>query len=155
MMRVWMVSIGAVLATTWLCACNEGPPRVRGASEIETSDSKAAADKAPPARAVRRTPADAPSGATELPVLGGLPYRTARARLLAAGFRPVRREGFGTPDDACGGSYLEGCRYEEAETCSGTGLGFCRFYFVRNGQRLRVRTFGDPTPFVDVMEWAS
>lgn len=70
----------------------------------------------------------------------GISYAQARKILINAGWRalelPPNREHFG------GTNYLVNkLGYNEVETCSGTGMGFCRFAFTNaKGQKLAVIT---------------
>lgn len=67
----------------------------------------------------------------------GEQYLRARARILAAGWRPVRGECSGagvTPED-CN-------EFPEIDTCSGTGVGYCGMAFSKPGQCLAITTIG-------------
>lgn len=70
----------------------------------------------------------------------GISYAQARKILIDAGWQALalssNREHFG------GMNYLVNkLGYNEVETCSGTGMGFCRFVFINvNGQKLAVIT---------------
>lgn len=70
----------------------------------------------------------------------GISYAQARKILINAGWqaleRSSNREHFGATN------YLVNkLGYNEVETCSGTGMGFCRFVFTNaNGQKLAVIT---------------
>ena len=69
----------------------------------------------------------------------GMPYAQARKTLLNAGWQAVahspNRDRSGTMN------YLIKLGYNEVETCSGTGMGLCRFSFTNaNRQKLAVVT---------------
>lgn len=69
----------------------------------------------------------------------GMPYAQARKTLLNSGWQAVahspNRDRVGTLN------YLIKLGYNEVETCSGTGMGFCRFSFTNaTGQKLAVVT---------------
>lgn len=69
----------------------------------------------------------------------GMPYAQARKALINAGWQAVElspnRDRFGAMD------YIIKLGYNEVESCSGTGMGFCRFNFTdANGRKLAVVT---------------
>ena len=66
-------------------------------------------------------------------------------RLIRAGWRPVENVVDPTnPDLASGnGPAFVARGYRELVSCSGTGLGFCRFTFRRAGWLLHVVTAGE------------
>ncbi|MEX0270446.1 hypothetical protein AB3R30_14980 [Leptolyngbyaceae cyanobacterium UHCC 1019] len=73
----------------------------------------------------------------------GMPYAQARTILINAGWRAVtlspNRDRFGGMDHI-----INKLGYNEVETCSGTGIGFCRFTFANaNGQKLAVVTINN------------
>ena len=70
----------------------------------------------------------------------GMPYAQARKTLLNSGWQAVahspNRDRFGAMN-----YLINKLGYNEVETCSGTGMGFCRFSFTNaNGQKLAVVT---------------
>lgn len=73
----------------------------------------------------------------------GEPYASIRNKMLQAGWQP-----FHSPDaDAC---YKEDERCQgrpEMESCTGTGLGNCRFLWIRNGEKTGICTIGDDAVF--------
>lgn len=80
----------------------------------------------------------------------GMPYKTARARLFAAGYAGVF-----APRVAGRCSYREEiCRaYTEAEDCAPTGLAPCRFEFKkRTGRKLVIITSGEELADLAVRE---
>lgn len=93
-----------------------------------------------------------PSRHAKLPAIKGTTYHTARKRLLAAGWRPLRTKPAEVsdtdPDVADGnGSVFWKRGYVEVEACSGTGLAGCAFLFRdAYGNRLRVTTLGEESP---------
>ena len=70
----------------------------------------------------------------------GMPYAQARKTLLNSGWQAVAHSPNRDPSGAM--NYLiNKLGYNEVETCSGTGIGFCRFSFTNaNGQKLAVVT---------------
>jgi hypothetical protein len=70
-----------------------------------------------------------------LPILHqDISYAETRQALINAGWKPVPQSN-SSPSNRFG--------YEELESCSGTGLGFCRFVFsATDGQKLYVTTAG-------------
>jgi len=87
-----------------------------------------------------------------LPAVRDSTYHTARKKLLAAGWRPLRTksssEAGNDPDIASGNGALFWRKgYVEIEACSGTGVAACAFlYKDRYGNRLRVTTAGEEVP---------
>lgn len=73
----------------------------------------------------------------------GQPIRAADASLLASGWLPK-------PDPAIEGPEQDssGPRLPALSSCSGTGIGFCRYDYARDRQRLSVVTV--PSPSSDV-----
>jgi len=73
----------------------------------------------------------------------GEPYASIRNKMIQAGWQP-----FHSPDaDAC---YKEDERCQdrpEMESCTGTGLGNCRFIWVKNGKKAGICTIGDNAVF--------
>ncbi len=72
----------------------------------------------------------------------GMSYAQARKTLINAGWQAVEyspnRDRFGAMD------YLIQLGYNEVESCSGTGMGFCRFNFTNaNGRQLAVVTINN------------
>ena len=69
----------------------------------------------------------------------GMPYAQARKTLLNSGWQAVAHSP--NRDRSGAMNYLIKLGYNEVETCSGTGMGFCRFSFTNaNGQKLAVVT---------------
>lgn len=70
----------------------------------------------------------------------GMPYAQARKTLLNSGWQAVAHSP--NRDRSGAMNYLiNKLGYNEVETCSGTGMGFCRFSFINaNGQKLAVVT---------------
>jgi hypothetical protein len=72
----------------------------------------------------------------------GMSYAQARKTLINAGWQAValspNRDRFGAMDD------IIKLGYNEVESCSGTGMGFCRFTFTdANGRKLVVVTINN------------
>ena len=78
--------------------------------------------------------------AADIPDQKGEPYATARLALISVGWRasPAERDcGWEWREDVCSA-------YQETESCSGTGMGFCAFRFTNaNGETMRVVTTGE------------
>ena len=93
-----------------------------------------------------------PAKHAKLPAITKLTYQTARKRLLAAGWQPLRtktsNEAGSDPDIAYGNGPVFWKRgYVEVESCSGTGVAACAFLFKdAYGNRLRVTTAGEELP---------
>lgn len=93
-----------------------------------------------------------PARHAKIPAIRGATYHTARKRLLAAGWRPLRTKSPARADtdlDLTSGNgpvfWKRG--YLEVEHCSGTGLAYCSFLFKdAYGNRLRVITAGEELP---------
>lgn len=87
------------------------------------------------------------SGAGAREPQGPLPISKARAQLLSQGWSPL--ETFGTDADGvrwslqgdAGSMYRHG--FIEVEMCSGTGLNFCSFNYVRGGKCVSLQTQGE------------
>ena len=75
----------------------------------------------------------------------GQPIRAADASLLASGWLPH-------PDQSIGGFELDssGPTLSALSSCSGTGVGFCRYDYIRDLRRLSVVTV--PSPSSDMSE---
>lgn len=71
------------------------------------------------------------------------PYANIRQKMLQAGWQPLH-----APDaDTC---YKEDERCQgrpEMESCTGTGLGNCRFLWIKNGEKTGICTIGDNAIF--------
>lgn len=83
---------------------------------------------------------------TTVPNVYGLPIEAARTKLIAAGWRPL------APDEA---PYAYDRAAElarngviEAQSCSGTGMGYCAFRYRGAGGVLDVTTISDAPPVV-------
>ncbi|WP_449395675.1 hypothetical protein [Devosia riboflavina] len=78
-------------------------------------------------------------GAAVVPNIYDAPITEARKTLKTAGWKPVPqpREEFGQQGD------LHDIGITEAETCSGTGFGFCRYNYRSAGALLDVTTVGE------------
>jgi hypothetical protein len=93
-----------------------------------------------------------PDKRAKVPSIKRLTYHTARKRLLAAGWKPVRtksdNEAGSDPDISSGNGRVFWRRgYVEVEACAGTGTAPCAFLFEdAYGNRLRVRTAGEELP---------
>lgn len=71
-----------------------------------------------------------------------MPYHKARKIILQNGWKPVPGN---TPDENIGIPALafQDLGYTEVDDCSGTGMGYCTFYFQDNkGEYLRIGTEG-------------
>lgn len=83
----------------------------------------------------------------EVPLRNGAPFTMARARLLRHGWQPVTTDvtmADGTLERKWGDAgKLTADGYVETESCSGTGLNYCFFNYMKNGQCLRVETIGE------------
>lgn len=75
-------------------------------------------------------------------------YTSIRQKMLQAGWQP-----FHSPDaDTC---YKEDERCQgrpEMESCTGTGLGNCRFLWIKNGEKTGICTIGDNAIFDGVCQ---
>jgi len=70
----------------------------------------------------------------------GTDYAKIRTKLLNTGWKPARMPDADKP--------LEGeWEYPETDACSGSGLGYCRFVWEKNGKHLVVITVGAPPAF--------
>lgn len=78
-------------------------------------------------------------GAAVVPNVYNAPITEARKALKTAGWKPVPqpREEFGQQGD------LHDIGITEAETCSGTGFGFCRYIYHSAGAALDLTTVGE------------
>ena len=84
----------------------------------------------------------------------GMPYAQARKTLLNAGWQAVAHSP--NRDRSSAMNYLiNKLGYNEVETCSGTGMGFCRFSFTNaNGQKLAVVTVNNqPSQKPKLQRW--
>ena len=78
--------------------------------------------------------------AADIPAMIGQPYSKAREALISAGWEAPAAE------RDCGAEWRENVctTYQETESCSGTGMGFCAFRFVdADGKAMRVVTTGE------------
>lgn len=103
--------------------------------------------------------------AKELPIKikKGMPYIDARKILLNSGWQTVTAHTTpnGTPvcfkvqeqeDDSLANS--EACKYEEIDTCSGTGMGFCGMSFFDGEETyLSITTAGGEPPEAEINSW--
>lgn len=93
-----------------------------------------------------------PAKHAKLPAVTKLTYHTARKKLLAAGWQPLRTKSYNEADDDPDIAYGNGSifwkkGYVEVEACSGTGVAACAFLFKdAYGNRLRVSTEGEELP---------
>lgn len=93
-----------------------------------------------------------PARHAKLPVIKKSTYHTARKRLIAAGWQPLRTKAFNKadsdPEISFGNGQLFWKRgYVEVEACSGTGVAACAFLFKdAYGNRLRISTAGEELP---------
>ena len=81
-----------------------------------------------------------PAFAADIPAKIGQPYSKAREALISAGWKAPAAE------RDCGAEWRENVctTYQETESCSGTGMGFCAFRFVdADGKAIRVVTTGE------------
>lgn len=78
-------------------------------------------------------------GAVSVPTLYGAPITEARTALQDAGWKPVPqpREEFGQQGD------LQDIGITEAQSCSGTGFGFCSYIYDAKGATLDLTTVGE------------
>ncbi|MBN3723156.1 PASTA domain-containing protein [Burkholderia sp. Ac-20379] len=84
-------------------------------------------------------------GRAIVPNVFGKSIAAARKILIAAGWQPVRPDEKPGPDDAAAGLAKHGVI--EAETCSGTGVGYCGYTYRNASAYLSVVTVGgDPDP---------
>ena len=70
-------------------------------------------------------------------------YSSVRNKLLAAGWQPFHAPDADTclkEDERCKGR-------PEMEACTGTGLGNCRFLWIKNAEKASISTIGDNTIF--------
>lgn len=103
--------------------------------------------------------------AKELPIKikKGMPYIEARKILLDAGWQTVTAHTTpnGTPvcfkvqereDESLASS--EACNYEEIDTCSGSGMGFCNMNFFDGEETyLAITTAGGEPPEAEINGW--
>lgn len=71
------------------------------------------------------------------------PYSSVRNKMLQAGWQPYHAPDAGTcykEDERCQGR-------PEMETCTGTGLGNCRFLWIKDGEKASISTIGDNAIF--------
>jgi hypothetical protein len=71
------------------------------------------------------------------------PYSSVRNKMIAAGWQPFHAPDAGIclkEDERCEGR-------PEMETCTGTGLGNCRFLWIKNGEKASISTIGDNAIF--------
>lgn len=93
-----------------------------------------------------------PERHARIPAISELTYHTARKKLLAARWQPVRTKSFNEaesdPDISYGNGRVFWKRgYFEVEFCSGTGTAACGFLFKDvYGNQLRVTTEGEELP---------
>lgn len=84
-------------------------------------------------------------GRATVPNVFGKSIATARQRLIAAGWQPVRPAEQPGPDDAAASLAKHGVI--EAASCSGTGVGYCGYTYRNASADLSVVTVGgDPDP---------
>ncbi|MEK6349141.1 MAG: hypothetical protein V4764_16780 [Burkholderia sp.] len=84
-------------------------------------------------------------GRAIVPNVFGKSIAAARKILIAAGWRPMRPAEKPGPDDAAADLAKHGVI--EAETCSGTGVGYCAYTYLNAHAALSVVTVGgDPDP---------
>lgn len=70
-------------------------------------------------------------------------YSSVRNKMIAAGWQPFHASDAGAclkEDERCEGR-------PEMETCTGTGLGNCRFLWIKNGDKASITTIGDNAIF--------
>ena len=70
-------------------------------------------------------------------------YSSVRNKMIAAGWQPFHASDAGTclkEDERCEGR-------PEMESCTGTGLGNCRFLWIKNGEKASISTIGDNAIF--------
>lgn len=80
---------------------------------------------------------------SEKSIIMNMPYHEARKVILQSGWKPVLGN---TSDENIGVPALafRDLGYIEVDDCSGTGIGYCSFYFQNEkGQYLRIGTEGD------------
>jgi hypothetical protein len=93
-----------------------------------------------------------PAKHAKLPAITKLTYHTARKRLLAAGWQPLRTKSYNEVDDDPDIAYGNGSvfwkkGYVEVEACSGSAVAACAFLFKdAYGNQLRVSTEGEELP---------
>lgn len=77
----------------------------------------------------------------------GVAYAQARARLVAAGWRPAPPR---VSAELCGIGREDMCRPDrpEVKSCAGTGLGACRALWTKRGTVIEIITIGDVRPTI-------
>jgi len=94
----------------------------------------------------------------ELPIeiSQGMPYEQARTALLTKGWQTIAMNTTPNMSPVCWSNW-EGeasCKYQEIDSCAGSGIGFCVMYFKDGkGKYLYVRTIGGPPPEARVDTW--
>jgi hypothetical protein len=74
-------------------------------------------------------------------------YASVRAKLIKAGWKPFHS----LRADICSEKDLRCKGRPEMESCSGTGVGSCRFIWIRKGKKTAICTVGeDPAVFHSV-----
>jgi hypothetical protein len=89
----------------------------------------------------------------------GMPYLKARKILINSGWQAItiHTTPNGTPTcwaDWEGAKDKESCKYEEIDSCSGTGMGFCKMWFFDGENKfLRIITSGGEPPDAEINSW--
>lgn len=98
----------------------------------------------------------------------GMPYLQARTTLIKNGWQPVTMHKLPNLTPTCWQNFdhdiswqwpedkdeAESCKYEEIESCSGSGMGFCSMYFSDgSGKYLNLITDGGEPPEAQINNW--
>ena len=115
---------------------------------------KALPGQVAPTRAQVDRSACSPGRHAVLPEIMGLSYHQARAQLIAAGWAPLRGDLVDVPHPPGNASYFLKVRgYSEVESCSATGLAWCRFLFQdMYGNKLLIGSVGEEVPGIQTAE---
>lgn len=94
----------------------------------------------------------------ELPIeiSQGMPYEQARKALLGKGWQTIAMHTTPNMSPVCWSDWEgeESCKYQEIDSCAGSGMGFCLMYFKDGkGKYLYVRTVGGSPPDARVDTW--
>lgn len=94
----------------------------------------------------------------ELPIdVGqGMPYEQAREALISSGWQAIAMHTTPNMSPVCWSDWAgeESCKYQEIDSCSGSGMGFCLMYFYDGKAKyLKVRTVGGSPPDARIDTW--
>ncbi len=86
-----------------------------------------------------------------------MPYEQAREALLKKGWQTIAMHTTPNLSPVCWSSWAgeESCKFQEIDSCSGSGMGFCLMYFHDGkGKFLQVRTVGGSPPDARIDTWS-